>query len=85
MSPIVTLAALSPFVAIGLSIVINLVAVGAVLVLLVSESARVAEMENLALNLTIAPKRRVGCMAVRALVIIQSRSSITRLFLVGRR
>lgn len=74
--PIVALRALGPLVAVGLSVVVNLVAMGAVLVLLVAKSARVAEMQNLALDLAVSPKGRIGRVAVRALMIVQTRTCV---------
>lgn len=48
--------ALRPVVDVGISVIIYLVTVRAVLVLFVAETARVAEVEYFALNETVAPK-----------------------------
>lgn len=82
--PVVALRALRPFVAVGLSVVIDFVAMGAVLVLLVAKAARVAEVQNLALDLTVSPERRVRRVAVGALVVVQARARVARLLLVRR-
>lgn len=83
MGPIVALAALCPFVAVGLCVVIDLVAMGAVLVFLVAKSAGVAEVLDFALDLAVSPEGRIGRVTVGALVIVQARAGIARLLLVG--
>lgn len=72
MRPVVARHALGPVLHVGLSIVVNFVAVGAVLVFLVAKAAGVAEMENLALDEAVAPQRRIGGVAIRALMIFQA-------------
>lgn len=70
--PIVTLDALGPIMHVGLGVVVHLVAVGAVFVLLVAQTARVAQVQDFALDEAVAPQRRVRGVAVGALVVLEA-------------
>jgi len=86
MGPVVAGIALGPLLDVGLGVVVHDVAVWAVLVLLVAQSARVAEVQDLALDETVAPEGRIGGVAVGALVVVHPRAGGALGFLVwGRR
>lgn len=68
--PVVAGGALSPVDRVGLGVVVDLVAMRAVLVFLVAKTARVAEVEDFALDEAVAPKGRVGSVAVGALMVV---------------
>jgi hypothetical protein len=76
MRPIMARNALGPIVHVGIGVVVDLVAVGAVLVFLIAQSAGVAEVQYLALDEAVTPQRRIRGVAVGALVIVQTRSRL---------
>jgi len=57
---------------VGFGVVINLVAVRAVLMLLVAQATGIAKVKDLTLDKTVAPEGRVRGVAIGTLVVLKS-------------